>query len=235
MKRVMIACSMIEHEIKKAVEETGSDVEIVWMDRGLHVRPEELQEELQKTIDNLQDNDEILLCYGLCGNGTAGLVSQKARLVIPRFDDCINMMLCTGKRRSRGLVKAGVLYISGGWTEDKETLLGLYDDLMERFDDDEEMVEAVIEMTYGNYHSIALLDTGCSDRQALKDYVDRCSELFDLEPIEIKGTNRIMKQLITGEYDSNFIILEPEEAVTFNHFNLIPDKGEKEWDYLKRG
>ena len=105
---------------------------------------------------------------------------------------------------------------------------------MNRFDYDEEMVEAVIEMTYGNYHSIALLDTGCSDKQALKDYVDRCSELFNLEPVEVNGTNRIMKQLITGEYDDNFIILEPEEAVTFDHFNLIDSKREKEWDYLKR-
>ena len=42
MKKVLIACLMMELETKNALEVTGSDAEVIWMEKGLHNKPENL-------------------------------------------------------------------------------------------------------------------------------------------------------------------------------------------------
>ena len=37
--------------------------------------------------------DAILLGYGLCGNGLAGVTARHTRLVLPRAHDCIGILM----------------------------------------------------------------------------------------------------------------------------------------------
>ena len=55
---------------------------------------------LQEEIDALDadQNDEILLVYGMCGTPTVGLTTRHAPLVIPRAHDCITLYLASGQR-----------------------------------------------------------------------------------------------------------------------------------------
>jgi len=94
---------MMEDEIHTLYEELHCNIPVVWVERGYHNTPAKLKEKLQELITEHQDKDEILLSFGLCGNGTDGIISEKATLVMPKFDDCINMLLCKGKREKRGL------------------------------------------------------------------------------------------------------------------------------------
>ena len=54
MKKVLIACLMMELETKNALEVTGSDAEVIWMEKGLHNKPENLCMVLQKTIEQAE-------------------------------------------------------------------------------------------------------------------------------------------------------------------------------------
>ena len=103
-QRILLACAMLEDEVLAAYDKHGCDMAIRWIDRGYHENPDVLRAELQKMIDAAEQEGatEILLAIGLCGNGVVGLVGQHARLAIPRFDDCINLMLCCGQRTCRG-------------------------------------------------------------------------------------------------------------------------------------
>ncbi|NTV90100.1 MAG: DUF1638 domain-containing protein, partial [Clostridiales bacterium] len=89
---VLIACSMLRSEIEKAMADSGLDVSVIWLEKGLHDKPEKLRAALQEQIDGQQDKAVILLGYCLCGNAALGLQSEKATLVIPKFDDCIRML-----------------------------------------------------------------------------------------------------------------------------------------------
>ena len=91
-KRTLISCAMLEDEVNHILEKTHLTLPVIWIDRGLHNRPENLNQLLQEHINQLQNQDEILLTFGLCGNGTAGLVSPNTMLRLPKFDDCINML-----------------------------------------------------------------------------------------------------------------------------------------------
>ena len=50
MKDVLIACKMMEMETRAALEQTGAAPEVIWMDKGLHNRPEDLREALQEAL-----------------------------------------------------------------------------------------------------------------------------------------------------------------------------------------
>lgn len=218
MKRILIACSMMEDEIKKVYEEIQCDIPVVWVERGYHNSPEKLKAELQRMIHEHQDADEILLSYGLCGNGTNGIVSEKARVVMPRFDDCINMMLCCGKRQSRGLVKTGNIYITGGWTKDSESILQQYEKYVEEYG--EESADAILEMMYEHYERITVIDTGSYDMAPVMEYAQKAAELLDLEAGTTEGSTGILKQLLTGQWDENFIILNPGEELKASDFDF---------------
>lgn len=217
-KRTLIACSMMEDEINHALEQLNISFPIIWMNRGFHNTPEKLRQELQQQIDLLQNQDEILLAYGLCGNGTDGICSKNTRLIIPKFDDCINLMLCTGKRTSRGLTRADSIYMTRGWTLDEESILQQFEKLKETYDD--EMCEIILETMYEHYTSITVIDTGCYDITPVQAYTDQVAKLLDLKPEVTTGSNRILQQLIKGEWEDNFIVLNPGESLSARHFEV---------------
>lgn len=217
-KRTLIACSMMEDEINNILKQLNIPIPIVWIDRGFHNTPEKLKNELQNQIDQLQDQDEILLAFGLCGNGTEGICSKNTKLILPRFDDCINLLLCTGQRTSRALTRADSLYLTRGWTLDKESILQQYDIIKEQYD--EEMCDIIFETMYGHYHAITVIDTGCYDTAPVLDYAQQAANLLDLDVEISPGSNRILYQLLSGDWNEHFIILQPGEKISANYFDI---------------
>ena len=135
-KKILIACSMIEDEINAAFDHFEiHDIEIWWQERGHHNDPDKLREVIQSEIRRAEDAgaDLIMLGYGLCGNGAIGWHAEKAALVMPRFDDCVNMMLCTGKRDRRNYLKAGHMYLTGGWSKDDGALLDMFESYLAKY------------------------------------------------------------------------------------------------------
>ena len=135
-KKVLIACSMIEDEINSVFDcfDIG-DIEIRWQERGHHNDPDKLREVVQAEIDKAEEDgaDLILLAYGLCGNGAVGWHTDNAVLAMPRFDDCVNMMLCTGKRTKRNYLSAGHMYLTGGWSRDEGALLDMFESYLAKY------------------------------------------------------------------------------------------------------
>lgn len=217
-KRTLIACSMMEDEINNALEQSNITIPVVWMDRGFHNTPEKLKTELQDQIDQLQDQDEILLAFGLCGNGTEGICSKNTKLILPRFDDCINLLLCTGQRTSRALTRADSLYLTRGWTLDQESILQQYDMIKEQYD--EEMCDIIFETMYGHYHAITVIDTGCYDTAPVLNYAQKAADLLDFDVETRPGSNQILRQLIGGDWNEHFIVLQPGEKISAKYFDV---------------
>lgn len=218
MKRVIVACSMMENELKKVYKKVKCTDPIVWLERGYHNSPDKLRKKLQETIDSLQEYDEILLAYGLCGNGTAGVYSEKSVLVLPKFDDCINLMLCNGIRQTRGLTKSTSIYLTDGWIRDEEAILQKYEDYIEQYD--QETADEIMEMMYEHYEKISIIDTKSYDLKPVQEYADRAAQLLNLETEIVDGSIHILEQLLLGEWDSNFIVQPPQKALEIS-----------QWDY----
>ena len=98
MKYLLIACKVLEPEIEFCMTQIQHEIDIVWMEQGLHNTPDKLRDELQAQLNAAADSyDAALLGYGLCGNGILGL-SCPLPLVVPRLHDCISLLLGSRQR-----------------------------------------------------------------------------------------------------------------------------------------
>src|SRR6185503_16641160 len=95
----LIACEVIRQEIAVCLRDAPHPVEVEYLAKAEHDRPDGLRRQLQARIDAAEGGgyEAVLLGYGLCGNGTSGLVARTVPLVIPRAHDCATLFL--GSRR----------------------------------------------------------------------------------------------------------------------------------------
>ncbi|MBQ1252029.1 MAG: DUF1638 domain-containing protein, partial [Firmicutes bacterium] len=112
-KVMMIACRNIEDEIDAAMKEAGTDFPVLYLQSGTHDRPKRMNQVLQGLIDSLTDIDYLLLPMGRCGNSTLGLHSDRVSLVLPKCEDCVNLIL------SKDSLKVdrpkGHMFFTQGW------------------------------------------------------------------------------------------------------------------------
>ncbi len=217
-KRTLISCAMLADEVNHILKQTSTALPVIWIERGLHSTPEKLNRILQHYIDALQNQDEILLTFGLCGNGTAGLVSHHTLLRLPRFDDCINQLLCKKPRTERKQTETDSIYLTRGWTLDKEAVLQQYNILSRQYEP--EMRDMILRTMYDGYHALSVIDTGCYDTKPVEQYADKASRYLGFDRKTVPGNISTLEHLICGTEDSNILTLAPGEPITASLFEL---------------
>ncbi len=119
----VIACGVLAVDIREIVRQLGMEVTLEFLPGGLHASPLELKRRLQERIDAVSAEDRggrIVVAYGICGMGTAGIYARSVPLVIPRVHDCIALFLGSDAAYRREFARfPGTYYISAGWVEEK--------------------------------------------------------------------------------------------------------------------
>lgn len=213
---------MIEDEINAVFDRFEiCDIEIRWQERGHHNDPDKLREVIQAEIRKAEEDgaDLIMLGYGLCGNGAVGWHTEKATLVMPRFDDCVNMMLCTGVRNRRNYLNAGHMYLTGGWSRDEGALLDMFESYLAKYG--KRKADKLMKLMLASYSCVTVIDTGCYEMQPVLEYADKCAERFCLERHIVPGGNEVMQKLITGCWDEDIIIKESGSTVREVDFEFL--------------
>lgn len=101
MRLKLISCEIFYRELCWAVARSPNTVDIEFLPKGLHdIGSEGMSARLQAVLDRVDDPryEAVLLGYGLCNNGIAGLRSGKYRLIVPRAHDCITLFLGSSER-----------------------------------------------------------------------------------------------------------------------------------------
>ncbi len=192
-------------------------VEIRSLEQGLHSHPDHLRETLQQEID-ATDADEILLAYGLCGKGVVGLRSVSARLVVPRVDDCISVLLGSYERyRAEFDREPGTYWLSHGWIEHAQDPYKEYQRVREKYDD--ETARWVASETMKGYHRLVLLETSACPLADLRPYAREFAEFFGLAYDEMQGTSDLLASLVAHCHPHDqFVVVEPGEMITEEMF-----------------
>ncbi|MHB0868665.1 MAG: DUF1638 domain-containing protein [Chloroflexota bacterium] len=214
MKLAAIACQAVEAELRPLLT---PNTEFRVLEQGLHRTPDLLRKALQKEID-VVDAEEILLGYGLCGTGVAGLRSERARLVVPRVDDCISLLLGSFDRyRTEFDREPGTYWFSFGWIEYGKDPYTEYERCREKYDEDTARWVAH-EMMKG-YRRTALIDTGACPIEKLRDYAQQFSRFFGLEYEEMAGSSDLLRALMSPERrDHQFVVVPPGETISADMF-----------------
>jgi hypothetical protein len=154
--------------------------------------------------ENPAGSPAVLLAYGLCGNGTEGLQAESAVLAMPRFDDCINTLLCCGPRTSRALEQAGVYYLTRGWTLDTGAMLQSHQKMLEKYG--EKKTKIIMQMMYDGYKSVAVIDDGCYDTAPVQQYAQKCADLLHVDTETVPGGTNILEKLLIGNWDDDILV-----------------------------
>jgi hypothetical protein len=214
-KRRVIACAtVIEDMLPLLPEDVAHEV----LDFGLHVNPAELKRVLQeKIIEASRDADVLLLGYGLCSMAVVGLQATTAALVIPRTDDCIAIFLGSCNAYKEETKKEpGTYYLTKGWIEVGDTPFEEHKKLIEKFG--EAKAERMTRLMLKNYTRLALINTGQYEIERYRAYTRETAEKFGLRFEEIDGSPNLVRKMLFGPWDDEFVVVQPGETVTYQSF-----------------
>lgn len=194
-------------------------MEIIWIERSMHKKPAMLSKSLQQVINDHQDKEAILFTYGLCGTSTLGLMSRHTKLVIPRFHDCIHQLLLD--RTDASIAKdfsviPGHYYMTRGWTFDREDLYKHSMWILRRYGP--EAGKEILKVMYEGYTDIDVIDTGAYPVDTVINHAQKTADLLNFRVNKIPGSTAVLEKLLTGNWDDDFIVLEPGEKVELSHF-----------------
>lgn len=199
--------------IRYIVKEYKIELPIIWMECSLHNCPCKLHKRIQDVIHAHQDVDEILLSYGLCGNATLGLVSEKTKLIMPAFDDCICQFLYkqSGCKQMYTAPKKGCFYLTREWTIGNQGIVQQCEDIYAKYGKADG--QAIIDEIYADYHTIVLLKTGAYDVDKIFEYVNKAMKYTGM-CVKIQNANtEILENLIKGDYKRMVVNLQPGQIM----------------------
>jgi hypothetical protein len=212
---VVIACRVMEPEME-AVRAGSQDVEIVYLEQGLHRTPKRLPELLQEQIDLVALRASvIILGYGLCSNGMVGVTARRQELIVPRCHDCISLFLGSPARYEAVFNDhPGTYYLTPGWVKENQDPLGTYEmEYLPKYG--EETALWLIRESLKNYTHIALINSGMPGSEALHRRALENAAFFKMAYIEFEGNLSYFEKILHGPYDGgDFLHLQPGETIT---------------------
>ena len=215
-----IACETIKDEILYVSSKVKCQFPFSWLSSALHKFPDKLRYELQKEIDQYVNEENILVLFGYCGNAVLGLSSKHARLIIPKMDDCISLLLGSNKRR-RDLGKEGcTYYLTKGWMSSDSGIATEFNRCAMKYG--YEKTKMVFKIMLKGYKSIDVINTGVDQLYELIGAAQEFADLLELDYKVVDGSLYVFYKALRGQWDEDFVVVEPGEKVTFEHFGFCP-------------
>ncbi len=214
-RRHIIACATV---IEEMLPFLPADMPYEVLDFGLHLKPQELKRILQEKIDEASQMAEVIvLGYGLCSMAVVGLRATTATLVVSRSDDCIAIFLgsCAAYKRQASQ-EPGTYYLTKGWIEVGDSPFSEHEKLVEKYGEAKAL--RMMRLTLKNYTRLAFINTGDYNLESYRDYARRNSEKFELRYEEIDGSPMLIKKMIAGPWDDEFVVVSPGETITYEMF-----------------
>lgn len=211
----LIACAAVIEEMSPFIP-PRMNYEV--LDLGLHTNPKSLKTALQNTINSsAPDIENILLGFGLCSQAVVGLRSGSRTLIIPRLDDCIAIFLGSAAEYQKQYRSVpGTYYLTKGWIESSETPFSEYDILVKRYG--EQIAQRIINQILRNYTRLAFINTGNNKLEYYREHARSMAERFNLRYEEIQGSDVIIKKMLYGPWNDEFVIIPPGKTVSFFDF-----------------
>lgn len=121
MRLKLLSCEVFYREMCWAIARSPHRVDLGFLPKGLHdLGAAGMRSRVQEALDSVDPTlyDAVLLGYGLCNNGLAGLTARSIPLVLPRAHDCITLFLGSRQRYLDYFhANPGVYFQTTGWLE----------------------------------------------------------------------------------------------------------------------
>lgn len=206
MPQILIACSMLEDEIRQIMEQENLQYPVHWMPRGLHAVPENLRRELQTVITSYEAQyDTILLGYCLCGGSLRGVRSARATLAAMNCYDCVNMLMC------REGIDNHSLYFTAGWLRSDQFIGKEYDEVLKKRG--AQKTEKLYSRILQGYTHLRMMDTGAYDLAACEEQARQAAQKLKLTYCVKQASTEILRKLLRHEWDETILTAQPGQSL----------------------
>jgi hypothetical protein len=221
--RILIACRIFEPELEM-LRIPKSNIEIRYLDQGLHRYPHKMPSLVQDQIDQVAVHaGQVVLGYGLCSNGIAGVTAGKTGLIVPRCHDCIAFFLGSCSAYRAALKKRpGTYYLTAGWIREGQDPLGIIEnDYTPRLG--RKMAVWGMKEELKNYSHFVFINTGAGNEEDLRQRALENASFFNKNFLEIQGDLGYLKKLLYGPYSNeDFISIKAGERIEQKMFLDYP-------------
>ena len=208
MNAVILSCTTLTDYVHAAQKACHTNYPVVWLDRQYHVEPQQMREQILAALRALPEEiDTVLVAMGFCGGSWQDVTSSR-RLIIPRVDDCVSLVMTTTDEVRPCTKEMGHMYVFGG-SSGGFSIGGIYEAL--RKEHDAETAQIVFDMMFENYRNVDIVDTGLYDCYD-PDYVEAVqtdADRIQAELSYVDGSNLLLEKLLSGRWDRQFFVLEP--------------------------
>lgn len=224
MRLRVIACDVLFREFSLCAATSSTVVDASYLKKGLHEKPAELREALQREIDAVPEGeyDAIALLYGLCGKATEGLKARHTRLVIPKTHDCIALFLGSSAEYLRGFRQhpGTYYYTSGAWERggsigvDVSSSSAAKDakliEYVEKYGEDNAKYLLEMEDSWlTHYTRAAYIDFPGLDFPEYSERTRGVAAEKGLDYVELPGSYDLVRGLIEGPWGDGFLVVDP--------------------------
>jgi hypothetical protein len=219
-KYKLLSCEVFQRELCAAIAQSPNAVDPEFLEIGLHDEPSILRGRVQARIDAADGRyDAVLLGYGLCGNGLAGVAAGRVPLVLPRAHDCCAILLGSleayerhfGDSPSASWTSSGYVERSPHYLRTAEEALGIdYEEIARKYGEENaryvrESLKPRVPETEVRF--IELEET------ARLGYAEAARERAAAEGkdfVLIRGSSRLLRGLVAGGWDeAEYLVVPP--------------------------
>lgn len=238
MKLKCISCDSIARAVYHCAAISPHMINVELIRLGIHLKPEKLRQKIQASIDAVstqldpseQSYDAIVLGYGLCGQATSGVTARDIPLVIPRAHDCITLYLGSRDRYQQEHDQhPGTIWHTKDYlerTRDSKEIVSLgadtelgsssvYERYVEKYGKkNADYLMEVMGDWQKNYERAVFVDQGIVDTAEEEKAVKRDAEKKGWRFEKIAGDLMLIRRLLFGDWDDDFLIVQPGEKIT---------------------
>jgi len=213
----VLGCRVVQRALQPLLDNMPALASCRFMEYGLHGFPDAMTSRLQVAVDSVHTPGVILLGYGLCGNGLAGLQSRHHTLVIPRTDDCIAILMGSYEKYREDFFRhPGTYYLSEGWLESGFHPVGQLAQWSARHG--EKTARRMVARMYMRYRRVVLVAFTSEELSRYRHEAKEVAALLGVDYEEMLGAPTLLERLVwqadaLDANDQQFVIVPPGALV----------------------